>query len=114
MSKETGMGLSNSISISAEGLQSMLSRPTDPKYPMRHIAWTDDFTVELPIKKSVGGIGSIPSSTLIDEFRIAVVKYANQPAQSVKRNGKWVIKLLCRKLLIFYNTSTFANALLLV
>lgn len=42
----------NSYSISVEGLESLLKRPKDPKYPHRHIMWTDDFTVELPIKKS--------------------------------------------------------------
>lgn len=49
----------NSYSISVEGLESLLKRPRDPKYPHRHIMWTDDFTVELPIKRSSEGMSSI-------------------------------------------------------
>ena len=38
--------------ISSEGLQNMLSKPKDPKYPSKNYTWTDDFTVELPIKRA--------------------------------------------------------------
>ncbi len=37
----------------------MIRRPRDSQYPLRHIAWTDDFRVELPIRKSPDGIGAL-------------------------------------------------------
>lgn len=43
------------------------------------------------------GIGSIQATTLIQEFRLAAVKYAGNPAQSVKKDGKWVNISLCSK-----------------
>lgn len=52
--------------------------------------WTDDFTVELPIKRASEGIGALEPTTIIDEFRRSAKIYANRPAISVKRNGKWV------------------------
>lgn len=46
MNKETqDQKLPYSYTVSAEGLQALVSRPRDPKYPFRHMAWTDDFTV---------------------------------------------------------------------
>jgi hypothetical protein len=55
-----------SYSISVEGLEQMVRRPKDPKFPLRHILWTDDFTVELPIRKTEEGIGAIEPTTLIE------------------------------------------------
>ena len=72
----------------------MLSKPVDPKYPSKNYTWTDDFTVELPIKKASEGIGSIYPTTLIDEFRRVVVLYKDLPALSFKINGKWVCRFL--------------------
>lgn len=37
--------------ISSEGLSAMLNRKVDPQYPSKDVAWTDDFKVELPIKR---------------------------------------------------------------
>ena len=51
--------------------------------------WTDDFTVELPIKRASEGIGALEPTTIIDEFRRSAKIYANRSAISVKRNGKW-------------------------
>jgi hypothetical protein len=31
--------------ISSEGLEQLIKRPKDPRYPERNIMWTDDFTV---------------------------------------------------------------------
>ncbi len=31
--------------ISSEGLEQLINRPKDPRYPERNIIWTDDFTV---------------------------------------------------------------------
>lgn len=42
---ESNVLKSNSFSISSEGLQTLLSKPKDQKYPQRHITWTDDFTI---------------------------------------------------------------------
>jgi hypothetical protein len=70
----------------------MARRPKDPQFPLRHVMWTDDFTVELPIRKTVEGIGAIEPSTLIDEFCIASKLYNSKPAMSFKKNGKWVPK----------------------
>lgn len=77
------------FSISSEGLEAMLKRPRDPQYPDRHISWTDDFSVELPIRKSAEGVASLEPTTLIDEFRRANEIFRDRAALSVKRKGKW-------------------------
>lgn len=84
------LSFTSSYTISAEGIDALLKRPKDPRYPLRHVMWTDDFTVELPIKKTRDGIGSLEPSTIIDEFRNTAKIYADRQALSVKRNGKWV------------------------
>lgn len=37
------------IFISTQGLKKILERPADSKYPLKGVAWTDDFKWELPI-----------------------------------------------------------------
>jgi long-chain-fatty-acid--CoA ligase ACSBG len=64
-------------------------------YPLRHIAWTDDFTVELPIRKTKDGVGSVEPTTLIDEFKNSVKQFGDRPALSVKRNERWVFIYEC-------------------
>lgn len=76
--------------ISPEGLQRMMSTPQDPKYPGRHVLWTDDVTVELPIRMGTSGITSVTPTTLIEEFRRSVEKYGLRSALSSKINGMWV------------------------
>lgn len=63
----------------------MIKRPRDTQYPLRNISWTDDFTVELPIRKSQDGIGALEPTTLIDEFRLASKVFAKKPAFSWKK-----------------------------
>lgn len=76
--------------ISPDGLQELISRPKDPQYPGRHILWTDDITVELPIRIGTTGVTSHVPTTLIDEFKLAVTKYGHRSALSSKVNGVWV------------------------
>lgn len=52
--------------ISPEGLQQTLSRPRDQQYPGRHVLWTDDVTVELPIRTGNSGITALSPTTLIE------------------------------------------------
>jgi long-chain-fatty-acid--CoA ligase ACSBG len=88
----------DSYTISAEGLENLLKRPRDPRYPQKDIMWTDDFKVELPIKRTLEGIGSLEPSTIIDEFRRTIILYKDRPALSAKRNGHWVNLRLFSKL----------------
>lgn len=76
--------------ISPEGLQKMLATPRDPNYPGRNILWTDDISVELPIRMGTSGITSIPPTTIIEEFRRSVDKFGLRSALSSKVNGVWV------------------------
>ena len=76
--------------LSTEGLTTMLNRKINPQYPSKDVSWTDDFKVELPIKRSSEGVGSFYPQTLIDSFRNATKQYKNLPALSVKRDGSWV------------------------
>ena len=55
-----------SFIISSEGLQKMVSSQKDSNYPSKNYTWTDDFTVELPIKRASEGIGSLYPTTIID------------------------------------------------
>ena len=71
----------------------MLNREQDPQYPARNVTWTDDFKVELPIRKAQEGVGALEATTLIDEFRQTVREYGGKPALSVKRNNQWVLIL---------------------
>lgn len=76
--------------ISPEGLQQLLKRPKDQQYPNRHVLWTDDATVELPIRMGTSGITSLTPTTLIHEFRTAVKEFGLRSALSSKINGIWV------------------------
>lgn len=84
----------------------MLKEPRDPLYPARNVTWTDDFRVELPIRKGIEGIASLEPVTLIDEFRGAVATHADKPALSVKRNNVWVRDWLFSKPSPSRSTST--------
>jgi hypothetical protein len=51
MSMNLNKGTTNErIFISTQGLKKILERPIDPKYPLKGVAWTDDFKWELPIR----------------------------------------------------------------
>lgn len=76
--------------ISPEGLQRMVSTPQDSRYPGRNVLWTDDVTVELPIRMGASGITSLPPTTLIEEFRGSVERFGLRSALSSKINGMWV------------------------
>jgi hypothetical protein len=54
----------------------MLARKTDSRYPNFGVTWTIDYKTELPVKIGKSGIAGIEPSTLIDEFRLSVKKYA--------------------------------------
>lgn len=52
--------------ISPAGLQQLISRPKDEQYPGRHVLWTDDAKVELPIRMGSSGVTSLTPTTLIE------------------------------------------------
>jgi hypothetical protein len=54
----------NRISISVEMFDSLIRRLKDLTYS-GNIAWTDDFTVELPIKRVKEGVGSIKTTQIV-------------------------------------------------
>ena len=75
--------------ISPEGLQRILNHK-DPLYPARNVLWATDMDAELPIRMGKDGIASLKPTTLIEEFKQAVSKYALRSALSVKINSNWV------------------------
>lgn len=79
----------------------MLNRKINPQYPSKDVSWTDDFKVELPIKRSSEGVGSLYPQTLIDSFRKAIKLYKDLPALSVKRGGHWVHLYLIQQTITF-------------
>jgi long-chain-fatty-acid--CoA ligase ACSBG len=75
--------------MSAEGLSHMGSL-YEPKNPLKHILWTTDITVELPIKMKKEGAGSDQPRTLIELFETSTKQNADELALMSKKNGKWV------------------------
>ena len=75
--------------ISSDGFEKLLQNRHEPDLS-RNINWTDDFTVELPIRIGKDEASSLEPTTLIDEFRTTLSKWADRPALSKKVNGKWV------------------------
>lgn len=43
----------------------MLQKEKDARFPGRHVSWTDDIRVELPIRIASEGTGSLLPTTLI-------------------------------------------------
>ena len=68
----------------------MISDEPKRKYPGQNIVWTDNIQVELPIRVGTEGIAAFEPSTVINEWKICLQKYAKDPALSVKRNKKWI------------------------
>lgn len=98
-------------SISAEGLQALLTRTVDPKYPHKNITWTDDIRVELPIKLAKSGVAATTPTTLIDEFQLVVKTMGHRNALSSKKDGKWVLSLLLRSQSTLSSTTSRQSAL---
>ena len=92
--------------MTPQGLQ-RFGQIYDPKDPLKHILWTDDYTVELPIKMKKSGPGNITSYcccmrltvailgsemplTLIDALDTTHKKYKTRSALRCKRDGKYI------------------------
>jgi len=76
------------LQISPQGL-ARLSAEFDPKEPGKHIYWTTDYTMELPIAIKKSGPGSEPAITLIELIEASVLRNGKRPAMRVKREGQW-------------------------
>ena len=61
--------------LSNKGLHEMLANRTRSKYPGQYTQWTDDKTIELPIKIGLSGIESLQPTTLLDEWHSTLEKY---------------------------------------
>jgi len=61
------LGKDESLNLSEDGLK-RLNEIYDPEYPEKHILWTNDYEVELPIRMSKEGTNSRAPYTLIDSF----------------------------------------------
>jgi hypothetical protein len=60
------------------------------KYPGQYSLWTEDPTVELPIRLGTSEIQRIAPTTVVDEWKNTLENFGKQPALSVKRKEKWV------------------------
>jgi acyl-CoA synthetase (AMP-forming)/AMP-acid ligase II len=76
--------------LSPEGLQQLPENIAKSKHSGQYVLWTDDKKVELPIRMGTTGPSAIPPTTLIDEWKTNLNKFATSPALSVKRGEKWV------------------------
>jgi len=74
--------------ISPEGL-TRLGSIYDQADPLKHILWTDDYNVELPIALKKEGPGSEKPITLIEMLENTVSKYPKNKAMAVKKNEQW-------------------------
>ena len=91
--------------MTPQGLQ-RFGQIYDPKEPLKHILWTDDYTVELPIKMKKSGPGNITSCccmkltvailgsemplTLIDVLYTTHKMHKARTALRCKREGKYI------------------------
>jgi long-chain-fatty-acid--CoA ligase ACSBG len=95
--------------LSSEGLSNHVNRKLEPKFPGQHAVWTDDVTVELPVRVGKSGLEAEKPSTLIEEWQRNQTLYAKEPALSVKRNKQWVTLTYEE---YHYEATRFAKALL--
>lgn len=80
--------------MSPEGLE-RLSTLLDPAKPNKNILWTNDYTVELPIRVKREGPGSEAPFTLISAMIYAMKNYPDHLAMWVKRDKQeftWTYK----------------------
>jgi len=81
------LGEEETFFISEDGLKK-LEKIYDPKEPTKHVLWTNDYRVELPIRMDTKGPKSRWPYTLIDSFQNTVRNYPDNLALCVKREGK--------------------------
>lgn len=76
------------VYLSNEGLK-RLNQIWNPAQPDKHLNWTTDYTVELPIRVRKEGYGAQTPFTLVEAFQTVVKKAGKTQALRVKRNNKW-------------------------
>lgn len=76
------------LSISPKGIAN-LAMNSDPKDPDKNLIWTTDAKVELPIIMKKFGQGSETPLTMMDQWKITLSQFADQPALSQKIDGQW-------------------------
>jgi len=96
--------------ISPEGF-ARLGSIYDPEEPLKHILWTNDYTVELPIPVKKEGPGSEKPTTLIEMLEKTVSKFPKNAAMRVKREGQTTWKTWTYEEL-YNDVRSFANALI--
>lgn len=69
---------------------STLLKKYDPKLPQKHVYWTTDPEVELPIVRPRSGVGSQVPLTFEDNWGNILSQFGDDPALSEKIDDSWV------------------------
>lgn len=75
--------------LSPQGLSTLLKK-YDPKIPNKHVYWTTDPEVELPIVRPRVGPGSEVPLTFEANWTQLLAKFGEDPALSEKIEGSWI------------------------
>jgi long-chain-fatty-acid--CoA ligase ACSBG len=81
--------MASATTISLLGAKQLAHR-AHPIHAGKGVYWTDDPSVELPIRLGSSPPANAQPVTLVDAITASVEKHASRPALRVKRGGKWL------------------------